>query len=253
MSTAHSTSSPLRPRTRLGALSLAASLVVAASALTACSSPVPVTRGPGAPASSTSSQSPSPQGHSTPSRQESASPGSGSSSPAVWQFPISYDGWSVTRLDDDGINQISSAQGCTFTSTQNTYDDAGREDRQETEYQAGRWVKHLKSNYTNVQHTQSESTQINADTQDGHAEFIKVESTYTDQGTEVRSVTWMRVFTSNAVPTFNLLDYSCPVASFDETQMNDLLAKTTLVNSGPARMDDGHASHKPGASSGTDT
>ena len=88
--------------------------------------------------------------------------------------------------------------------------------------------------------------EIGSDTAQGSTEFVKVETTRTQDGSRVRSTTWFRVFTSTQTPTVMMLSYSCPVSAYSDSERDELLKSTSLFQSGRADMDQVNPDNTPG-------
>ncbi|MDU0348556.1 hypothetical protein [Actinomyces sp. MRS3W] len=160
---------------------------------------------------------------------------------AYWEFPISVDGWYAYTIDEDGVNEIDSKNSnCLYRSGQYYYDESDYGDAEETQYQADSWADYLEGEFSNVSSEQAVSTAI-TDSAGNPVEMIMIDAQYTDDDNDmdIRSIIWLRVFSTMETPTMLTLHYTCEVGDYDKTELEDLTSQTHIVNPGPAKMEDG--------------
>ncbi|NDR52858.1 hypothetical protein [Actinomyces sp. 565] len=253
------------PAIRRGAVTLLA-LGLALPGIVACNDEAPVARAP-----ETEQTQAAPEQSSTPTPSPSADdaePGVGlrplqrsTDSPienadddsTYWSFPLLYDGWYPETIDEEGRNELDRADGnCLYESGQFLYEDSEYGDTAETVYQADAWVEYLEDEYGDVESTQTTDTTV-TDMSGNPVEMIKVQTSYRNNGRDIKAITWMRVFTTIQTPTMMSLHYTCIANAIDETELEDMVSDTHIVNPGPAKMEDGVVGKSSsGSSTGSD-
>ncbi|WP_103063331.1 hypothetical protein [Actinomyces qiguomingii] len=158
---------------------------------------------------------------------------------AYWRFPIQFDGWRVETLDVEGRNELNTTDGkCLYESIQNVYPQTEYSDEQETQFQADAWVEDFEDDYRNISSTQKTDTTV-TDLSGNPVEMIKVETNYSSDRNDYKAITWIRVFTTKQMPVMMALNYTCTIDAIDETELEEMVSQTHIVNPGPAKMEDG--------------
>lgn len=232
------------PRTHtLGALSVGLLLV-----LTACSGggdPAPNESSTGGATTTTSSptSAQSPSADTSPSASaEPGEPGDATESADAlnpdgdgevsWAFPIDAEGWDASIVNEEGVNQITNAEGCLFGSSVNPVEaQSGTSDREATEALAQEYLYSFDPSQ-NPQHEESTGT-VPAGADREPMDVLRLDTTFEDEtGTEFTSVMLMRVLDQDGA--WVSLDFTCPTSAYDPAELDALVDETTLTGVEPS-------------------
>lgn len=160
-----------------------------------------------------------------------------SEDPPRWSFPMSVEGWEMSVIDQNGINQIQNAEGCRFTSSQNRVqpdpDKSAREASQDLaeEFDQGLSGQAAESDFT---HGEGE---IHLFMDAGTTDAVSVSGTYANaQGEEFKTTFLARVIPEQQ--SWVSLQYACPADAYDEDEMAELFQSTQLDSTDPAPFED---------------
>ncbi|MDO5076982.1 hypothetical protein [Corynebacterium sp.] len=149
----------------------------------------------------------------------------------AWNFPLVFDGWTMAPRNEQNKLQLEHTNGCSYTATQQPFTSEGKsDDRAESQRQADDWKTALASESTDPVFTVEESTDIRG-IGDTKVSTLRADATYTSaDGQPKRSSAWFRTFASASKPMAMTLEYACPAEAYNETELNDLLENTRLMN-----------------------
>ena len=160
---------------------------------------------------------------------------------ASWDFPTSAPGWTAAVRDQDGVNQLTRADGCQLTSQQNPVDTAASGgDRQESEsrIEASRQA-YEQAGVTDLSYSSSEDVaSIHGLGGSSIVETIRMDLSYTGaDGNQYTGVRWFRAFTRMRTPMLLQLSYFCPAPAYDATALDALLKDVSIIGASPTGMD----------------
>jgi len=143
--------------------------------------------------------------------------------------------------DQDGVNQLTRADGCQLTSQQNPVDTAASGgDRQESEsrIEASRQA-YEQAGVTDLSYSSSEDVaSIHGLGGSSIVETIRMDLSYTGaDGNQYTGVRWFRAFTRMRTPMLLQLSYFCPAPAYDATALDALLKDVSIIGASPTRMD----------------
>ena len=163
---------------------------------------------------------------------------------AGWNLIVSAPGWTNTKRDTGGVNELVSDDGCQFVTRQNLIKGQPSSDREETDTQAGN-EKHMFSHgvtHVNFNPIEDDSTSVK-DTSGNQIETKRLDWTYTGKdGKEYQATEYLRVFSTIKKPTMLTATLICPKDKYSTAVLDDLMKDTTVTNPGPADMDEGGSS-----------
>lgn len=227
------TRSPRLPRPTAATIPAVLSLLLLAPGLAACDGPLqqptPATISPATPDVSPGSE------------RTSAPPAGTTADVASWDFPTSAPGWTAAVRDQDGVNQLTRADGCQLTSQQNPVDTAASGgDRQESEsrIEASRQA-YEQAGVTDLSYSSSEDVaSIHGLGGSSIVETSRMDLSYTGaDGNQYTGVRWFRAFTRMRTPMLLQLSYFCPAPAYDATALDALLKDVSIIGASPTGMD----------------
>lgn len=247
------TRSPRLPRPTAATIPAVLSLLLLAPSLAACDGPLqqptPATISPATPDVSPGSERTSAPPAGTTTTPMPSWPDAGSPAPpagttadvASWDFPTSAPGWTAAVRDQDGVNQLTRADGCQLTSQQNPVDTAASGgDRQESEsrIEASRQA-YEQAGVTDLSYSSSEDVaSIHGLGGSSIVETIRMDLSYTGaDGNQYTGVRWFRAFTRMRTPMLLQLSYFCPAPAYDATALDALLKDVSIIGASPTGMD----------------
>lgn len=162
----------------------------------------------------------------------SAAPDSASSTePVTWAFPAIIDGWSPNNTGQTNAQQLINEQGCQYNATQNTYNNnPPKGDLAATQEQVGFWKGQITTVSPDATFDTKESNEINGDASTTVA-TLRTDAQYLgEDGSNYKTVVWIRSFTTSPTPGFVSLTYGCPESAFSEEEAKSLREQTRLLN-----------------------
>lgn len=148
--------------------------------------------------------------------------------PPVWAFPVSIDGWEWSTRDDGGLNQLERADGdVLFTSYQlQESDSLGNDDRSDSRSWLEKYLVQIGSQDGVVDvGTPTYSTAVLASDQ-GTVEFVTQDVTYTTSaGTTYRSR-----FAARSIGRYMMaVQYAAPEGEWSEAEWRELISSGLKV------------------------
>ena len=210
------------------------SLALAVPALAACQDE----SGPARPsASSGKSSSHSSDESSDSGSTESAEVNGGA---AGWNLIVSAPGWTSTKRDTGGVNELVSDDGCQFVTTQNLLNGQLSTDREDTDTHAANEKQKFSQGVTHVSFKPAEDDATSVKDTSGKAiETKRLEWTYTGKdGKEYQATEYIRAFSTIKKPTMLTATFICPKDKYSTAVLDDLMKDTTITDPGPADMDE---------------
>lgn len=223
------------------------SVALTVPALTACQEEGEVST-----SSSSSASSASPHASEAPSDSSSAESTEVNGGAAGWSLLVSAPGWTNTKHDTGGVNELVSDEGCQFVTTQNLFEGQPSSDREETDIQAQNEIQKFSQGVTNVSFkpAQDDATSVK-DSSGNPIETKRLDWTYTGKdGKDYQATEYLRAFTTIKKPTFLIATLICPSDKYSTADLDDLMKYTTVTDPGPADMDEGDSGSASGSGKG---
>lgn len=148
-----------------------------------------------------------------------------------WLMPAELGTWRYAPAQDANITQFLSTTGCRFASSHHRFTpQPGADDRKATEEQVAQWIALHERNNVASESTAELSTEIGG-VGIGPVEMIRVTTDFTaPDGISHRSTAWLRVFATAKTPTVTTLNFSCPVETYSEGELEQLKLGTLINN-----------------------
>ena len=211
------------------------SLALAVPALAACQDE----SGPARP--STSSGKSSSQSSDKPSDSGSTKGTEVNGGAAGWHIIVSAPGWTNTKRDTGGVNELVSDDGCQFVTTQNLLNGQLSTDREDTDTHAANEQQKFSQGVTHVSFKPAQDDSTSVKDASGNAiETKRLDWTYTGKdGKEYQATEFIRAFSTIKRPTMLTATLICPKDKYSTAVLDDLMKDTTVTDPGPADMDEG--------------
>ncbi|MDO5502134.1 MAG: hypothetical protein Q4G67_03060 [Actinomycetia bacterium] len=153
----------------------------------------------------------------------------------VWTVPFGVDGWEVTVLNQNGLNQFENAAGCLFTSSQNyAPGDPDSTDAQTSQALAEQIATALETQGESGESEFSRDTVPTGFPDQGPTEMVRIDTTYVAGGEQYQSVVLARTF--NERDSWVSLQYACPADAYDEAEFSDLRDQVSLTYVEPSSL-----------------
>lgn len=169
----------------------------------------------------------------TPTPEASSTSASAYEYPVSWMFPINQEGWNNnTEINQPGAMQLTNAEGCTFTATQNIYDNGlpAPDDRTATTMELDTWKNEINNRMDGATFDTRDTDEVTAE--DGTAvTMVRTDSEYTSKadGVQYKTTIWFRSFTQSTNPGFVTLNYGCPSPTYKDEDIAALVGNTHLT------------------------
>ena len=191
--------------------------------------------------SSTSSGKSSSQSSDKPSDSGSTKGTEVNGGAAGWHIIVSAPGWTNTKRDTGGVNELVSDDGCQFVTTQNLLNGQLSTDREDTETHAASEQQKFSQGVTHVSFKPAQDDSTSVKDASGNAiETKRLDWTYTGKdGKEYQATEFIRAFSTIKRPTMLTATLICPKDKYSTAVLDDLMKDTTVTDPGPADMDEG--------------
>lgn len=143
--------------------------------------------------------------------------------------PQNVEGWEVTTLDEQGVNQLRDKDGCRYTTSQNHLGEGFPDDDEEASGMlADTLIDGLSKQMEMGEVQRSTDTVPTGLGNSGPTEMVRLDYDYTVDGddTEYRSTVLARVFTEQEGSLYVM--HSCPADAYDESELDSLKEKTSI-------------------------
>lgn len=153
------------------------------------------------------------------------------STPPLWAFPASVDGWEWATRDQNGLNQLQRNDGeVLFTSYQLKEEDTmGKDDATDSRAWLDKYVNEMTNNPGVVEVGTPSYSTTEVDSDRGSIEFVVQDVTYeTEAGTTYRS----RFLARSLGPNMLAVQYAAPVDEWSEAEWAELTGSGLMVTLG---------------------
>lgn len=152
----------------------------------------------------------------------------------VWAFPASVEGWQLTAVDQNGINQLT-RESCRFTTSQNYHpSDPEQPDVEASTDLAETIAASLEESADEFEVAYSRDSVPTGFPDLGPTEMIRIDMAYSAGGADYQTVMLARTFTER--DSWVSLQYACAVEDFDEGEYEDLRDRAALQYVEPSSL-----------------